>query len=95
MVPGRASRNVPATKILPTAHAAGSLAADRGYDNRSMKAQMKLANRSAATHAVIVGDEEVAAGTVIVKPMAGGEQQTIPRAELIARLQRTTRETQS
>ena len=39
------------------------LTADRGYDNRSMKAQMKLANRSGAAFAVIVGDDELAAGT--------------------------------
>ena len=45
------------------------LTADRGYDNRSMKAQMKLANRSGASHAVIIGDDELAAGTVVVKPL--------------------------
>jgi histidyl-tRNA synthetase len=65
------------------------LAADRGYDNRSMKAQMKLANRSAAAHAVIVGANELAAGAVVVKPMHGGDQQTIPRSELIAHFTKT------
>ncbi|HSL73510.1 MAG TPA: histidine--tRNA ligase [Ilumatobacteraceae bacterium] len=63
------------------------LAADRGFDNRSMKAQMKLANRSGATVAVIVGDDEVAAGTVVVKPMhGGGEQTAVPRSDLVAHL---------
>ena len=83
-----------AVELTAELRAAG-LAADRGYNNRSMKAQMKLANRSDATYAVIVGDDEVAAGTVIVKPMRGGVQLTIPRAELIARLQRTEEETHS
>ena len=60
------------------------LTADRGYDNRSMKAQMKLANRSGADHAVIVGDDELAAGTVVVKPLRNdSDQVTIPRDELI------------
>ncbi len=60
------------------------LTADRGYDNRSMKAQMKLANRSGANHAVIVGDDELAAGTVVVKPLRNdSDQVTIPRDELI------------
>ncbi len=58
-------------------------AVDRGYDNRSMKAQMKLANRSGARFAVIVGDDEVAAGTVVVKAMHGeSEQLAVPRSEI-------------
>ena len=62
--------------------------ADRGYDNRSMKAQMKLANRSDARFAVIVGDDELAAGSAVVRPMArdAGDQQTISRSDLISHL---------
>jgi histidyl-tRNA synthetase len=60
---------------------------DRGYDNRSMKAQMKLANRSGATVAVIVGDDELAAGTVVVKPLRTDAEQTqIARTDLISHL---------
>ncbi len=67
---------------------AAGLAADRGYDNRSMKAQMKLANRSGAATAVIVGDDELAAGTVLVKPLrSDGDQVSIARDELIRYLQ--------
>ena len=62
------------------------LTADRGFDNRSMKAQMKLANRSDATYALIVGDDEAANGTVVVKPMRGGDQVTISRHDLISHL---------
>jgi histidyl-tRNA synthetase len=72
-----------ATRLTAEIRAAG-LAADRGYDNRSMKAQMKLANRSGASHAVIIGGDELAAGTVVVKPLrTDDEQVTILRAELI------------
>ncbi len=63
-----------AVKLTAALRAAG-FAADRGYDNRSMKAQMKLANRSGAKFALIVGDDELAAGTVVVKPMHGGGAQ--------------------
>jgi len=67
---------------------AAGLAVDRGYDNRSMKAQMKLANRSGAEFAVIVGDDELAAGTVVVKPMRGdGEQVSIGRSRLVDHLE--------
>jgi histidyl-tRNA synthetase len=63
------------------------LAVDRGFDDRSMKAQMKLANRSGARVAVIVGDDEVAAGTVVVKPMHGeGDQIAVSRSDLVAHL---------
>ncbi len=68
---------------LTAALRAGGFAVDRGYDNRSMKAQMKLANRSGARFALIVGDDELAAGTVVVKPMHGeGEQVAIARSDL-------------
>jgi len=75
-----------ATRLTAELRAAG-LAADRGYDNRSMKAQMKLANRSGARVAVIVGDDELAAGTAVVKPMHGdGEQVAVARSEIVAHL---------
>lgn len=75
-----------AVAITAELRAAG-LAVDRGYDNRSMKAQMKLANRSGAHVAIIVGDDELAAGTVIVKPMqADGEQLAVARSEIATRL---------
>ena len=71
-----------AVAITAELRAAG-LAADRGYENRSMKAQMKLANRSGARFAVIIGDDELAAGTVVLKPMRGtGEQIAVPRSEI-------------
>jgi histidyl-tRNA synthetase len=66
---------------------AAGLAVDRAFDNRSMKAQMKVADRSGAEQAVIVGDDELAAGTIVVKPLrGGGPQLTIPRSTLIAHL---------
>jgi histidyl-tRNA synthetase len=72
---------------LTTELRAAGLAADRAFENRSMKAQMKVADRSGAEHAVIVGDDELAAGTIVVKPLrSGGPQRTIPRSSLIADL---------
>ncbi len=52
------------------------------------KAQMRRADRSGAALALILGDDEVAAGTVAVKPLRGdGGQVTLPRAGLAAALQ--------
>jgi len=59
------------------------ISADRAFDNRSMKAQMKAADRSNSRIAIIIGTDEVAAGTVVMRPMAGGEQMAIARATLI------------
>ncbi len=72
---------------------AAGLTADRGFEQRSMKAQMKLANRSGADVAVIVGDDEVSAGTVVVKPLrTDAEQVTIARTDLVDHLQRHARQ---
>ena len=60
------------------------LRADRAFDGRSMKAQMKLADRSGAAVALIVGPGELAGGTVTVRPLRGdGEQRTVPLAEVV------------
>ena len=48
-----------------------------------MKSQMKAADRSGARFAVIVGADELAAGTVVVRPMRGeGEQRAVARSEI-------------
>lgn len=56
--------------------------ADRAYDGRSMKAQMKRADRSGAAVALIVGDDEIAAGTVSLKKLRseaqGGQATQVP-----------------
>ena len=56
------------------------LGADRTFGGRSMKAQMKQADRSGAALAVIIGSDEQTAGTVTVRPLRdGGEQVVVPR----------------
>jgi histidyl-tRNA synthetase len=51
----------------------------------SFKAQMKRADRSGARLAIIIGDDEVAAGTAVVKPMRTGQAQvTVPVAGIAA-----------
>ncbi len=49
--------------------------AERGYDHRSMKAQMKGANRSGAAVAVIVGESEAADSTVTIRPLRAENQE--------------------
>jgi len=59
------------------------ISADRAWDGRSMKAQMKAADRSGARVAVIVGGDEAAAGQATVRPLRGGEQRVVARADLV------------
>lgn len=56
----------------------------RSYDGRSGRAQMKAADRSGARYALIVGDDELATGTVTVRPLQRDEPQSaVQRALLI------------
>jgi len=60
------------------------LRADRAFDGRSMKSQMKLADRSGARLALIVGSQEQAQGTVTVRPLRdGGVQRSVALAEIV------------
>ncbi len=68
---------------------AAGLRADRAYEHRSMKSQMKAADRSGAAVAVIVGSDELANATVTVRPLRGGGEQTVvPRTELTPTLRK-------
>jgi histidyl-tRNA synthetase len=61
------------------------LRADRAFDGRSMKSQMKSADRSGAACAVIIGTNEIDAGTVVVRRLRGvGDQVAVPRPELLS-----------
>jgi histidyl-tRNA synthetase len=56
---------------------------DRAFDNRSMKAQMKAADRSGAAIAVIIGSDEVEQGTVVIRPMGDGLQFSCPKSDVL------------
>lgn len=55
-----------------------------GSSPRSMKAQMRAANRAGSRLALIVGPDEVTAGVATLRDLSGGEQTTVSRADLIA-----------
>jgi histidyl-tRNA synthetase len=63
---------------------------DRSFDGRSMKAQMKAADRSGATLAVIIGADEASNATASIRPLrGGGDQYQVPRADLLSALRAT------
>jgi len=55
-------------------------------EDRSMKAQMRSANRCGAAAVMIRGDSELTADKVVLKNMTDGAQEEIPLAELESRL---------
>lgn len=59
---------------------------DMAYGGRGLKGAMKGADRSGARCAVIVGDSELAADTVVVKDLSTGQQSTVPCPDVIGRL---------
>ncbi len=53
------------------------LAADTDYEGRSLKAQMRTANKLGARFVTVVGDDELASGAFKVKEMTTGNETTV------------------
>lgn len=63
---------------------AAGLRADRAFDGRSPKAQFKAADRSGARIAVVIGPDEVEAGTAGVRDLREkNEQETVDRTKVV------------
>lgn len=76
-----------AARDITTELRRAGLAADRGFGQRSMKSQIKSADRSTARFAVIVGEDEAAAGVVTVRDLRSDvEQVSVPRESLVEHL---------
>jgi len=65
-----------ATALLARLRAAG-VAADAAYEERPLKAQLRMADRSGASFAAILGEREVAEGTVTLRRLADGGQDAV------------------
>jgi histidyl-tRNA synthetase len=53
------------------------VSASAAFEERPLKAQLKMANRSGAVFAVILGDKEIEAGTAAIRRLADGEQEAV------------------
>ena len=71
--PGRA------VTLLVTELREDGLRVERGYGDRSVKAQWKLADRSGAAFGVMLGRDEAERSAVAVKDLRTGEQVEVPR----------------
>lgn len=52
-------------------------------DRRSMKSQMREANRHDARFVLIIGEDELANDQVVVRPLEGGDQVTVSRDKVV------------
>ncbi|WCK53600.1 histidine--tRNA ligase [Aneurinibacillus sp. Ricciae_BoGa-3] len=78
-----------AFELLDKIRTAG-LSADKDYQGRKMKAQLKSADRLQARAVVIIGEDELSRGVAVVKNMANGEQQEIVFDDVIQTLTHIT-----
>ncbi len=62
------------------------IAVDLIYPERSLSSQLKTADRKKAAYAIILGEEELARGVNLLKNLRTGEQEEVPSATLLARL---------
>jgi histidyl-tRNA synthetase len=64
------------------------VAAASSYEERPLKAQLKMSHRAGAAFAAIVGDTELAEGTVTLRRLVDGVQKTVPAADVVSWLTR-------
>ena len=74
-----------AFSLLTRSRDAGLWAA-MGYAGRSLKSQMKAADKAGARFAVILGEDEIAGDFVTLRDMSSSEQQQVPMPDIINKL---------
>ena len=64
------------------------LPAEMAYEERPLKAQLKMADRAGARFAAIIGDQELADGVVTLRRLEDGQQETVKPDEVGSWLKR-------
>ena len=62
---------------------AEGISADMSHNPKSMKAQMKLANRIGARYTIIIGEDELSSQKVKIRDMESGEEKLLSVGELL------------
>ncbi len=71
--------------VLNDLRSAG-IPADGGMFGQSLKSQMRMAGKSGAAYAVIVGENELKARTCMLKDLRTGNQETVPLNKITKKL---------
>jgi len=64
----------------------GDIGVIKALGDKSLKAQLRQANNLGVSYAVIIGEEELKAGTVILRDMTSAEQKSVPIGKLAREL---------
>jgi histidyl-tRNA synthetase len=82
---GEAAR-VLAIKLVRDLRAAG-IGALLAFGSRSLKSQLKSADKANVAYTLILGEQELAAGTVVARDMASSQQTSVALADVVGWLQ--------
>jgi histidyl-tRNA synthetase len=82
IVPLGAEAKIYAVRLLHALRRA-EITSEIGYDNKSLKAQMRQANRLGARYVIMMGDDELKQETALIKDFQnGGAQETVKLSEV-------------
>jgi histidyl-tRNA synthetase len=81
------STRLPGLRLLASLREA-DVPAETDYLGRSLKAQMKQANRLNARAVIILGEDELRQGVATVRDMATSQQESVPLDQVVERLMR-------
>jgi len=73
----------PAAGALVRELRAAGVASDAAYEERPLKAQLRMADRAGAAYVAIVGEREAAEGIVTLRRLADGVQEEVPAADVV------------
>lgn len=83
LAPDGAEAHRQAVKLLHELRRRG-IRSEMDYQRRSLKSQLRLANRLKAKYVAIIGEREVKEKVILLKDMQGGEQEEISLSDLVA-----------
>jgi histidyl-tRNA synthetase len=76
----------PAGRELVRAFRQAGVPAQVPFEDRPLNAQFRMADRSGAAYAAVLGERELSDGTVTIRRLADGVEETVPREEAVKRL---------
>ena len=79
---GEAAR-IPAIRLVNELRAAG-IPALLAFGGRSLKSQLKGADKAGMAYTIILGDDELASGVVVVRDMSSSEQTPVAAGQVVA-----------
>lgn len=76
----------PAGRELVRSFRRAGVPAQVPFEDRPLNAQFRMADRSGAAYAAVLGERELSDGTVTIRRLADGVEETVPREEAVKRL---------